>query len=49
MKAVPRIPTVSRHSIPRRLYRAMCRSWLPAIAVYAFIFAALAAANWNTP
>ncbi len=42
-----RIPTVTRRSIPRRIYRAMCRSWLPAIAIYAFVFAAIAAANYK--
>jgi sulfite exporter TauE/SafE len=46
MKAIPRIKTVSRHSLPRRIFRAMERSWLPAILVYAFIFAAIAAASF---
>jgi hypothetical protein len=44
-----RIPTVTR-SIPRRLYRHMCRSWLPAIAIYAVFFAVVAIAEWgNAP
>jgi len=47
MRAIPRIPTVTRRSIPRRIYRAMCRSWLPAIGIYAFLFAAIAVTKWG--
>lgn len=48
MRSIPRIPT--RRSIPRRLYRHMCRSWLPAIVIYTVFFAVVAIAEWgNAP
>ena len=48
MKAVQRIPT--RHSLPRRIWRAMERSWWPAIIFYLLVFTGVTVVNlWAAP